>query len=96
MNKFEQKEMKNKRPIKNTLYDCLINYSKTHKKSVNGFKNNSPGDYFKRTAERGKKLGKPKIEKGSEDDIIEEITNLFGIRKKNKAIRDKKNKLGVL
>ena len=25
----------------------------------------------------------------SEDDIIKKITNLFGIRKKNKAIRDK-------
>ena len=26
MNKLEQKEMKKIRPIKNTLYDCLINY----------------------------------------------------------------------
>ena len=26
MDKFEQKKMKKKRPVKNAKYDCLINY----------------------------------------------------------------------
>ena len=39
MDKFEEKEMKKIRPIKNTWYDCLINYNPDPvRKSVGGFK----------------------------------------------------------
>ena len=39
MDKFEPKEMKKMRPIKNTWYDRLINYiSEPIRKSVGGFK----------------------------------------------------------
>ena len=65
MDKFELKEMKKIRPIKNTWYDWLINYiPKPIKKSVGGskdrivsvFKTNTP----KKTMYwRGKKLRKP-------------------------------------
>ena len=38
MDKFEQNEMKKIRPIKNTWYDCLINYIPDGiRKSVGGF-----------------------------------------------------------
>ena len=38
---FEQKEMKKKRPIKNTWYDWLINYVPNPiRKTVGGFKGN--------------------------------------------------------
>ena len=37
MNKFEQKEMTKKRPIKNTWYDCLVHYiSNSIRKTVGG------------------------------------------------------------
>ena len=39
MDKFEQKEMMKMRPIKNTWYDWLINYtSEPIRKSTGGFK----------------------------------------------------------
>ena len=39
MDKFEQKEMKKIRPIKNTWHNCLINYVfEPIRKSVGGFK----------------------------------------------------------
>ena len=39
MDKFEEKEMKKIRPIKNSWYDCLINYNPDPvRKSVGGFK----------------------------------------------------------
>ena len=56
MDKFEQKEIKKKRPIKNTWYDWLINYiSETISKAVGGFKDKvvslvktiTPKDYVK-------------------------------------------------
>ena len=56
MDKFEQKKMKKKRPIKNTWYDWLINYiSETISKAVGGFKDKvvglvktiTPKDYVK-------------------------------------------------
>ena len=66
MDKFEQKEMKKIRPVKNTCYDGLINYiPKPIRKRVGGFKDiilipfktNTP----KETVHgRGKKLSKSK------------------------------------
>ena len=39
MDKFEQKQMKKKKPIKNTWYDWLINYiPESVRKSMGGFK----------------------------------------------------------
>ena len=39
MDKFEQKQMKKKKPIKNTWYDWLINYiPESVRKIVGGFK----------------------------------------------------------
>ena len=68
MDKFEQKERKKIRPIKNTWYDWLINYiPEPIRKSLGSFKDkivslskiNTP----KQTVyERGKKLSKPKIQ----------------------------------
>ena len=41
MDRFEQKELKKIRPIKNTWYDWLINYvPEPIRRSVGGFKNN--------------------------------------------------------
>ena len=40
MDRFEQKELKKIRPIKNTWYDWLINYvPEPIRRSVGGFKN---------------------------------------------------------
>ena len=57
MDKFEQKEMKKIRPIKNTSYDWLINYiPEPIRKSAGGFKN-------KQTVYRkAKKVSKPKTQ----------------------------------
>ena len=66
MNKFEQKELKKIRSIKNTWYDWLISYvPESIRKSVSGFidkivslfKTNTPKQAV---YGRGKKLSKPK------------------------------------
>ena len=65
IDKFEQKEMKKVKPIKNTFYNWLINYiPKPIRKSVGGFedkivsfKTNTPKQTVYGT---GKKLSKPK------------------------------------
>ena len=65
IDKFEQKEMKKVKPIKNTFYNWLINYiPKSIRKSVGGFedkivsfKTNTPKQTVYGT---GKKLSKPK------------------------------------
>ena len=82
--KFEQKEMKKMRPVKNTLYDWLTNYiPELIRKSVGGFKDkfislfkiNTP----KQTVDgKRKKLSKPKAQN--------KIRNPFTL--KNKQIRD--------
>ena len=81
MDKFEQKEMKKMRPIKNNWYDWLINYipepittsvDSFKDKIVSLFKTNTP----KQTVyERGKKLSKPKTQN---------IRNPFILKKKKK------------
>ena len=76
MYKFEQKEMKKIKPIKNTWHDWLINYiPKPMRKSLGGlkdkvislFKTNTP----KQTVYgRGKKLSKPKTPKQYEEKKV--------------------------
>ena len=82
MDKFEQKEMKKIRPIKNIWYNSLNNYiPEPIRKSVGGskdkivsiFKTNAP----KQTVcKRGKKLSKSKTQN--------KIRNHFILKKKNK------------
>ena len=66
MDKFEQKEMKKIKPVKNTWYDWLINYfPEPISKSVDGFKDKTVGLFKTNTPKqtvygRGKKLSKPK------------------------------------
>ena len=66
MDKFEQKEMKKIKPVKNTWYDWLINYfPEPIRKSVDGFKDKIVGLFKTNTHKqtvhgRGKKLSKPK------------------------------------
>ena len=66
MNKFEQKELKKIRSIKNTWYDWLISYvPESIRKSVSGFKDKIVSLFKTSTPKqavygRGKKLSKPK------------------------------------
>ena len=66
MNKFEQKELKKIRSIKNTWYDWLISYvPESIRKSVSGFKDKIVSLFKTNTPKqavygRGKKLSKPK------------------------------------
>ena len=87
MDKFEQKEMKKIKPVKNSWYDWLINYiPKPITKIVGGFKDkivslfntNTP----KKTAYgRGKKVSKPKAQ-----NKINSIRNPFMIKKEKREI----------
>ena len=69
MDKFERKEMKKIRPIKNTWYDWLINYfPELIRKSVGGLKDKIVSLFTTNTPKqtvygRGEKLSKPKIQK---------------------------------
>ena len=69
MDKFELKEMKKIRPIKNNWYDWLINFIPEHiRKSVGGFKDKIIRLFDTNTPKqtvygRGKKLSKPKTKK---------------------------------
>ena len=66
MDRFEKKEMKNIRPVKNDWYDQLINYVPEFiRKSVGGFKDKIVNLFKTNTPKktvygRGKKLSKPK------------------------------------
>ena len=88
MNKFEQKEMKKIRPIKNTCCGWLINYiPESVRKSVGGFKGKIESLFKTNTPKqtmygRGKKLTKPKTK---------EIRNPFILKEKKK----KKKKLKI-
>ena len=87
MDKFEQKEMKKTRPIKNTWYDWLINYIlEPIRKSAGGFKDKvisfCPTNTLKQTVhERGKKFIKPKTQN--------KVRNPFILKKKKKEIKDR-------
>ena len=95
MDKFEQKEMKKKRPVKDTWQDWLISYtpepigkseSDFKDQVVSIFKTNIP----KQTMYgRGKKLSKPKTQKQSVENIIKSIKYLFILKKENKEIKDR-------
>ena len=88
--KFEEKEMKKIRPIKNTWYDWLINYiSESKTKMLVAIKikllslfNTTP---FKQTGYgRGKKLSKPKTQKQSEENKNNSIRNPLILKKEKK------------
>ena len=89
---FEQKEMKKKRPIKNTWYDWLISYVPNPiRKTVGGFKGNVVSlfktntleEYGKQTVHgSGNRPSKLKIQKQTEDNIIKSIRNLFELKKR--------------
>ena len=87
MDKFEQKEMKKIRPVKNILYDWLINYiPEPIRKIVGGFKNkivslfktNTPKQIIYGTQ---KNLTKPKTQ-----NKINSIRNPFILKKKKKKL----------
>ena len=84
MDKFEQKEMKKIRLIKNTWYDWLVNYiPEPIRKSVVGFKDKIVSLFKTNTPKqtvngRGKKLSKPKTQN---------ITNPFILKKKKKKLK---------
>ena len=90
MDKFEEKEMKRIRPIKNTWHDWLINYiPEPIRKSIDGFKDkvisfcltNTP----KQTVHgRGKKLSKSKTQNKVKNPFILKKKK----RNKDRLIRD--------
>ena len=89
--RFEQKEIKEKKPIKSTWYYWLIDYIfEPLRKTVGGFRDNvvmtdTREIYSKQTAGREKKLSKFKIQKQSEEDnVIKNRGSLF--EKKNMII----------
>ena len=84
MHKFEQKEVKKIRPIKNTWYDWIIN-SEPIRKSVGGFKDKVISLFKTNTPKqtvhgRGKKLSIPKTKN---------IRNLFILKKKKGEAKDR-------
>ena len=87
MDKFEQKEMKKVRPIKNTWYDSLINYSpEPIRKSVDGFKDKTVSlfktNIHKQTVHgRRKKLNKRKT--------LNKIRIFFILENKEKETKDR-------
>ena len=96
MDRFEQKEVKKKRPIKNTLYDWLINYIPEPIKKRWVVLKIDLFIFFKQTSGKqtmwgkGKKPNKLKIQKQSEkDNIIKIIRKLFELKKENEGIKDK-------
>ena len=106
MYKFEQKEMKKIRPIKNTWYDWLINYiHKPIRKSVCGFKDKIVSLFKKNTPKqivygRGKKLSKPKkqnikkpfISEGNKEKIkVRIIRNIWTLFDTEEETKEKRN-----
>ena len=90
MDKFEQKEMKKIRPIKNTWYDWLINFiPEPIRKSVGGFNDKILNLFKTNTPKRtvygtGKKLSKPKTQN---------IRNPFIFKKKKKKKKKIKDRV---
>ena len=84
MNKFEQKEMKKMRPIKNNWYDWLINsIPKLIRRSADGFKDKVISLFKTNTPKqivfgRGKKLSKSKTQN---------IRNSFLLKKKETKLK---------
>ena len=106
MDKFEQKEMKKKRPIKNTWNDWLIDYIPGPTiKGVGGFKDKIVSLFKTNTPKqtvwgRGKKLSKPKTQnirspfilKNKKKIKLEIFENFLKQRKKKKKERNQKKK----
>ena len=86
IDKFEQKEMKKMRPIKNTWYDLLIDYvPEPIRKSLGGFKDKIVTLFKTNTSKqpvygRQKKLSKPKTQN---------IRNPFILKKKKQEINER-------
>ena len=86
MDKFEQKEMKKIRPIRNTWHDWLINYiPEPIRKRVGGFKDKIISLFKTNTPKQivheiGKKFSKPKTQN--------KIRNPFILKKKKKEMKD--------
>ena len=90
--RFEEKETKKERPIKNSQSEWLINYipnptketvGSFEDKAVNLFKTNTPEEYDKQTMYGSlNRPNKLKIEKQSEDNIIKCIRNLSKLKKR--------------
>ena len=87
IDKFEQKEMKKIRPIKNTWYDSLVSYfPEPIRKSVDGFKDKTVSlfktNIHKQTVHgRRKKLNKRKT--------LNKIRNFFILENKEKETKDR-------
>ena len=87
IDKFEQKEMKKIRPIKNTWYDSLVSYfPEAIRKSVDGFKDKTVSlfktNIHKQTVHgRRKKLNKRKT--------LNKIRNFFILENKEKETKDR-------
>ena len=85
MDRFENKDIKKTRSIKNTKYDCLINdIPEPIRKSVDDFKDKIVSYFETNTPKqtlygRGKKLSKP----------IEKILKSLLYQKKTKTIKDR-------
>ena len=83
VDKFEEKEMKKIRPIKNPWYDWLTNcIPEPIRKSVGCFKDKVITLFKTNTSKqtvhgRGKKLNKSKTQKQSEEHIINSIRSPF-------------------
>ena len=90
MDKFEQKEMKKIRPIPNNWHNWLFNYiPDLIRKSVDGFKDKIVSIFKTNTTKQavcgtGKKLSKQKTQKQSEENIINNIRNLFLLKNEKK------------
>ena len=108
VDKFEQKEMKEIRPIKNTWYDWIIN-SEPVRKSVGGFKDKIISLFKTNTPKqtvhgRGKKLSTPKTQnirnllilkkkkEEAKDRIIRDIQKLFKTQKEKKTKKEIRRK----
>ena len=86
MDKFEQKEMKKKRPIKNNSYNLFFDFiPKPIRKSVGGFKYKVVSLF--KTNQLRNTVNKSIIQEQSEDNIIKTIRNLFELKKENESIK---------
>ena len=90
MGKFEEKEMKKIRPVKNTWYDWLVNYiPEPVRKSAGDFKDKVISLFKTNTPKQtvyGR--GKTKTQKQSEGNIINSIRNLFILKTRKKESKD--------
>ena len=112
MDKFEQNEMKEVRPIKNTWYDWLIHYiPEPFRKCVGGFKDKTVSLFKINTPKktgygRGKKLSKPKTQntrnpiyikkEKNKDRMIGDIWTLFDTGEEKKEEESQRRKMKLI